>query len=172
MKRLILWLLVFLVVFPMAGCKKTEEIQDPVRFYYRRANIEFGGEDSVVAAETRDAYGLREDLQGLLQLYISGPETETLVNVFPKSVAVMSVLVEDTTAVVQMNRSFAQLGGIQMSVACVCLSKTVMEITGVETVRIYVEKATLAGEQYLEFDKDTVLLEDDGAGHTKETTAN
>ena len=24
----------------------------------------------------------------------------------------------------------------------------------------------------LEFDKDTVLLEDDGAGHTKETTAN
>ena len=172
MKRLIAWMLLLVMAAALAGCRESEEIRDPVSFYYRRAAIEYGGEDGVVAPEKREAYGLREDLLALLQLYIRGPETEGLVNVFPHSAEVLAVSQEETVVTVHMSRSFSQLGGIRLSVACTCLAKTVMELTGAETVRISADNATLAGARYLEFDKDTVLLEDTGAVHTEPTTGN
>ena len=164
MKRWIACILIAAAVLSLGGCTNPRpEINDPVNFYYRRAAVSYGSADSVIVPESREAEGLRDNLTALLNRYIMGPESPELVNAFPKNCRVLRVDVTEDMAQVYCNRMLGYLENMDLTVACACLAKTVMELTGSTTVRIEAYDATLGGAEFIIMGKDNLLFEDTGA---------
>ena len=92
---------------------------------------------------------------------MDGPKVTELENVFPLGCEVLSASREGDVATVHFNEMFARLEGISQTLACVCMSRTVMELTGAKRVRISAEGVELGGNNYLEFDEKSVLYFDD-----------
>ena len=159
MKKLLCILLV-LCMLPLFGCAQPEDpIENPVFFYYRQKNLTYDNETSVIAKELRDAGARLDDFSYLLEQYLQGPESETLLRTFPRGSRV-SFRVQEDTAVIVVNRNFATLTGIDLTLACACLTLTVCELTGTEHALIQGQDMLLDGNQSISMSRSSILLLD------------
>ena len=159
MKKLLCILLV-LCMLPLFGCAQPEDpIENPVFFYYRQKNLTYDNETSVIAKELRDAGTRLDDISYLLEQYLQGPESETLLATFPRG-SQISFQVLENTAVIVVNDKFAALTGIDLSLACACLTLTVCELTGTDHALIQGQDALLDGNQSIYMSKNSILLLD------------
>ncbi len=158
--RLLLPLLLAAVSLLLCGCKTEQPLQSPVTFYYRNADSFQGMESSILAGETREAGDRKADLAYLLNLYLQGPESETLLQVFPQGIRFVSYETHSGIAHVVLSDELARLEGISLSIACGCLAKTVMGLDDVSGVRIYAESQPLDHRDYIYMDHETLLLLD------------
>lgn len=164
MKRLISILLCLSMLLPLIGCSEERETpKRPVNFYYRRADIRYGQSEGVITSEERESIGYEDDLRGLLLEYIGGPVSGDLARTFPEDTVIISFYYSDGTAKINFSHQFAQLTGIDLTIACACVTMTVIELTGIETVQISAAGALLDDYQYITMDKDCLLLLDTGA---------
>ena len=139
MKKIIPVTLLMLMIAGLWGCGLLGGSgEDSVTFYYQRPAAEFsyGQEDGVIAAEKREISGRRDNLQYLLTLYLRGPQDPALVSPFPSGTALAELQTEDSTLVITLNSTFAQLKDIDLTIACTCLAKTCFEISDTQQVRI------------------------------------
>lgn len=161
MKKKISVLLLISLCIPLWGCQpKTEPVKSPVTFYYCREEFDHGKEDSVILGEIRDQAGFEDNLTGLLDIYLQGPVSENLHSTFPYGTVVREYRVEDTTAVLTLSHQLSLAEGMDLTIACACLTKTVLELTGLDTVRIYTQTANLENNSYIQMDRNTLLLID------------
>lgn len=161
MRRILVVLLTAVTVFASVGCAQHLSRDESATFYYKRAHLSFNAAESVITYELRDVQGLRGNNTDILNVYLDGPKASELINVFPEKCEVLLLSVSEEVASIYLSRTFGELKGAQLTVACVCLARTVMELTGAKTVRISAKDVPLAGEQYLEFDEENVLFYDD-----------
>lgn len=157
MKRMILLILAALL---LCACSAP---QDPGSFYYRNDEIRYDGSNGVIASEVRDIAQLRADPDALWAAYFSGPEDADLVSPFPRDTQVISWKQDGGTLLLQMNHSFSELSGIDLTVACSCIARTAFDIIGVDAVQIYVDGALLNGAQQIEITSGQLHLADDSA---------
>lgn len=159
MKKL-LCILLALCLLPLLGCVQPEDpIENPVFFYYRQKALTYDNENSVITKELRDAGRRTDDISYLLEQYLQGPESETLLATFPRGSQV-SFQVLENTAVIVVNDKFATLTGIDLSLACACLTLTVCELTGTEHTLIQGQDVLLDGNQSIYMSKSSILLLD------------
>ncbi len=162
MRKLICLLLLVSMALPLWGCASQEPpIEYPVTFYYRRSSLTYGKADSVIAPETRDAGNHNGDYTALIAMYLQGPADSALHRTFPGDVTVISLEVTGTSAAVQLSDEFSALSGLDLSIACACLTKTVCTMTGAERVSIYAENALLDGNKIISMTQNSLLLLDD-----------
>lgn len=167
MKRLLCLILVCTVALCFGGCKRpTEAIDMPASFYYCLPSESYETIHMVISSETRESKAYNQDLQGLINLYLQGPQTEDLINPFPDSVHVESISRYDTNIEVILSSRFARLTGVDLTLACACLSMTLMEYTQCENVSISVQNVSLDGNESITMTRDSLLLE----SITNETT--
>lgn len=159
MKRQCLWGLLLLLLAVLAGCAFRD--QDSVRFYYPRAEIAYTDDTGVIAGEARTAGGHTGDLQYLLSLYLSGPADSGLRSPFPPGVRLEECHVTDGQAEVLLSPGLDGLTPLERTIACVCLARTVLELTQADSVRIATTQGLLSGENAAVYDRDSVLLKDD-----------
>lgn len=143
MKKIVCVLLAFLLICPLAvGCHSdpahSEQMQNPAVFYYRRAEISYGTDDGVIAAQTVDLGAERPNAETMLRRYLEGPTEEGLESPFPKALQVLSVRQENSKVSVQLDQSYDELSGINATVADACMAKTVLQYTGAEKVVLLV----------------------------------
>ena len=170
MRRAAAYLLAAVMVFAMTGCVQQEkEPEGSVAFYYRRGEILFGSAHGVLMYEMREVEKSKMDLSQLLALYLAGPRAPELKNVFPEKCRLVSAEVSKDTAKICLDRSFGELEGMELTVACACLSKTVMELTGAASVQISAENTLLAGMEQIVMDAENILLIDQSASATAPT---
>ena len=154
MKRLIS---IFLAVLLLSGC--TEQLKEPVSFYYIRSGYE---EDmsNIVGVERREASGHRGDLSYLMALYFMGPADEELLAPLPGNTNMLSVALNGSQVVLQLSDTADSVSDAQFTVACACLTLTCLELTGAETVTIIsgTRSATLDEERLLLRDLSTAVL--------------
>lgn len=164
MKRIIAAFLL-LVLFPcLTACANHKDtIQEPVAFYYRRADITYGNSNSVILSESADAADCNGDALLLLNQYLKGPQSEDLAQTFPAGTAVITLAVEENKADILLSPQFARLSGMDLTIACACLTLTALELTGTETVVIHAHQSTLNGMEQIVMDKNCILLLDDSA---------
>lgn len=138
MKKLISLLLCMLLLLSLWGCARKDK---PVDFYYLRNSNDFiyGSANGIVTQESRDASSHTADLKYLLTLYIQGPVTENLVSPFPMGCKLCSVSQVDNVVSVVLDPTFKELGGMDLTLACVCMAKTCFSITAADTVHIQVQ---------------------------------
>ena len=148
MKRLIS---IFLAVLLLSGC--TEQLKEPVSFYYIRSGYE---EDmsNIVGVERREASGHRGDPSYLMALYFMGPADEELLAPLPGNTNMLSVALNGSQVVLQLSDTADSVSDAQFTVACACLTLTCLELTGAETVTI------ISGTRSVTLDEERLLLRD------------
>lgn len=157
-KLLCIVLAAVLCVGIFAGCKEKENFTDPVNFYYRSADFTYN--QSAIASMEAEADGHRDDTIYLMNQYLRGPEDEAFEKTFPSGVTVLGLTVTGNRAEVLLSSPFAQLTGIDLTLACGCIAQTVMELTGVTTVQIRAEGENLDGTPFITMSRESLILMD------------
>lgn len=162
-KRLFILFLVMTLLL-CVGCKqKTESPQDPVGVYYKRAQVSFGASDSVISLAYIDAAGRKTDIEYLLNLYLANETGEEHARTFPKGTTLISIKMDALTAKIVLSDSFADLTGIDLSIACACLTQTVISLTNCQEVIISANNAKLDGQNFITLSQDSYLLLDESS---------
>ena len=168
MKKLLSVILVLCLMLSIAGCAREPEIpEDSYTVYYQLKNPTYGTMDSVVAPTYLLASGRGDDISYLLRKYLASTPGEGFVSPFPHTVTLISFKLEGPTAKVILSNQIAQLSGIELTVALICLTRTVMDLTDCREVIISANTALLAGQNYITLNRDSFLLLDD-SGNTQQ----
>lgn len=163
MKRLICGFLCLLLCFSLFGCQQEEElpILKPVEFFYLRTTFSYTDTDTILGSEFRESAGHETDLVYLIDLYFGGPESDTLSLPFPRGCTVVSITPKGSAISIIVSDQFAKLSGMNLTVACVCLAKTLTALSGYSTVIIQTRTQLLDGKKSITIqDGDPVLLDD------------
>ena len=159
MKRSLSFILALCLLLGLYGCHRQEEpIESPVTFYYRQAEVVYGDPEGLIGPCVSEGAGYEDDLPGLLNRYLQGPENPAFINPFPGGCRVVKLTIEDRTATVTLNGLLARYREIALSVACACLSLTIMELTGTDVVCIQTNTALLDGAESITMTKESILL--------------
>lgn len=166
MKRMISLLLCSMLLLCLFGCGQTQEkLVDPISFYYLHApvnhQIQHGTEHSVITPEIREGLGVRRNISALLAQYLSGPKAESYVSPLPADTKLVDWTTEDTTLCITFSDEISDLTGIDLTLACACVAKTILEIGNFDTVKIQAETLPLDGKTSITMDKNNMLLLDD-----------
>lgn len=161
MKRSIAALVILTLVSSLWGCRSwTGSRDDTVSFYYQRIDCTYGETDSVIAPETRELSGYRDNLHYLLTLYFHGPQDTDLCSPFPSGIAVVDIRTEETALVVTLNSALAQLEDLDLTIACTCLAKTCFELVDIGQIRIQSSPSPDGTAVDVVITKDHYLLKD------------
>ena len=145
MKRIGCLLLCCLILFSISGCPASEnENTNPVFFYYLRnpSDYIYGSEDGVIFGESREISGHEGDLKYLLTLYLQGPLDEKLHPPFPDGCRILELQRDDTQLTLLLNANFSTLKDMDLTLACICISKTCFSLTDAQSIRIMAESFT------------------------------
>lgn len=160
MKRMISLLLALVCICGIAGCAAETPPESPVAFYYRCSEIGLGAPEGVMQAEQRDAAGHEDEYEYLLNIYVKGPKSSHLAPTFPLGTKILRFSLENNRASITLSDNFSILTGMDLTVACVCLTRTVIEMTGCEQVTLRARTTNLDGNKFITFGKDSYLLLD------------
>lgn len=133
-KILSITLLLAVVLTGFTSCDNNKKVDKPVNFYYLNAPENLG--QSTLGAEVRSSAGLEDDLPGLLQMYLKGPQTDDLQSPFPKRITVKDAKIRGITVHITVSSELVQLAGLDMTLATACLTMTALEYTGMQRVSI------------------------------------
>ena len=164
MKRLLCLTLVIATLFMFSGCQNDNKPpQSTVTVYYKAANITFLTQDGVVAPYDLDATGHETDNSFLLNAYLTGQVPDGFVATFPAGTTLKSLNLDGLTAKIVLDDAFATLKGLDLSIACACLTRTVISLTGCHEVIISAETTQLDGKNFITLTQDSYLLLDTSA---------
>lgn len=156
MMKKLLCLLCLLVL--LTGCVQAPNKLEAA-FYYPRAVYTYNQEDGVIAIEYRDKGG-STSAKDILSLYLQGPASETLVQPFPQGLTLSSIHTDGRTVYVTVTDELASLSGATLILACSCLGRTAMELTGCSSAEIRCENLLLEGRRTIFISDSTVLYSD------------
>lgn len=153
MKRLFACCL--LVSWLLAGCSFLHnEFEESASFYYPRKVYDYHGQTPVIASEVREVTGHLQELEYMMSLYLMGPLDKELGSPFPPGTRLVQVSQDDNGLTVELTDTGRALTDIRFSLACACLSKTCMELCGVESVTV------VSGLRSLTTAQENLLLTD------------
>lgn len=161
MKRMICLLLSGVLLLVCCGCaKKTPVQQDGIVFYYPNAQLTFQPGSSIYGSEVR-SLATPDNWAQVLNIYFLGPEGEHLTSPFPSGLTVKKTIMTKDTIYITVSDHLTELSGLDMTIACSCLTLTAMALSGVERVVINAENALLDGQKKISMDKNNLLLSED-----------
>lgn len=102
-------------------------------------NPENGETGSALACEYRRVDGDRGEMEGLLTLLLSGPESQGLTSPFPRGTSLKGCRVEGDMALVDLSETYGGLSGADLSLADGCIVLTLCQLPKVERVYLTVE---------------------------------
>lgn len=152
MRRFISFTLLFAVFFLLTACnKEVEEITKPANFYYLTEPIAYNEEYGVISAEIRETaqFALDSNLIPLLDYYLAGPSAPDYRSPFPSGTIVEELTQSDDLISVYLSEQFAKLSGVDLTTACACLTRTLMDLTGATSVKISVPGQLLGGKDVI-----------------------
>lgn len=149
MRRFLCFFLCCLLCISLLGCQKeaAPPIVKPVEFFYLQNTFSYTDTDTIFGSEQRESAGHEDDLVYLLNLYLRGPKSDTLLQPFPEDCTAVSYTKKNNAITLTVSDALSDLTGMELTVACVCLAKTVTGITGFDTVIIQSQSQLLDGKK-------------------------
>ncbi|MBE6958466.1 MAG: hypothetical protein E7447_04875 [Ruminococcaceae bacterium] len=168
MKKLLCILLVLSCLLGLVACVQNKEPDEPsVTVYYKRSVPTYGKADSIIAATQLLSSNRENDIPYLIRKYLATTPGDGYVSPFSQEVTLISFKLEGLTAKVVLSNELADLTGMDLTIALVCLTQTVMSLTGCEEVIISANTRRLDGQNYITLSRDSYLLVDN-TGETPE----
>lgn len=159
MKLKVCILLISVLLFLCACNRQTQGVPSgSVRFYYLQNEIAYNSADSVVSYETKQINKLTpEDLIGL---YVKGPSKKDLVSPFPAELKLISITQEYGNIKIVLSDELTALSGLELTLACSCLAKTMQGILPAESYEISSNGGKLNGKSSIRITSNTFIWED------------
>lgn len=169
MKRLLCYLLIIASLLCLCGCGSAE-ISEPANFYYIHNGFAYGSEDGVMASEVRSIAGFSRE-QDILSNYLEGPQdTSNLVSPFPNGLEITEFIYKEKILHITLSTHITKLSKAKQTLACACIARTAMELTGVSAVYFQTDGTTFTKMDPILIDKNSVLLYDDYQALSPTTT--
>ncbi len=164
MKKLFCIILIIILMACTACQQETAKPLNIVTVYYRAPELTFGTADGVITPYMLDATGHEGDIEYLLNAYFSNAQADNYANTFPCGTRLVSVSLDALTAKVVLCDEFAELSGLNLTIACASITQTVISLTGCQEVIISAETAQLDGNNFITLSSDSYLLLDESGG--------
>jgi len=163
MKRILCLFLSLSIIFIMFGCQNNDK-GIAKTFYYPRNDFGYNKQEdkfygSAIQAELRRDIPYQSIIQ-LLGEYLKGPLDPSLYNPFPTDLTLTDMTIQGEVLYVTVSDHLANLRDIPLMLACACLSKTAMSVTGTTTVCIRCAFSLLNGENYIIMTADSLIFDD------------
>lgn len=154
-----IWLFLLAMLLLLCGCTNPEPSSNKqVTFYYVRNEIDFQSENGVIAPEVWEIDNQSDDLAYLLSMYLQGPQSDTFRSPFPENLTLVQVQQQEAYLEVVVSHRLSNLTGIELTLACSCLAKTCMALSGIQEVRISAHEQLLDGASYITITADSILF--------------
>ena len=162
MKRALIFPLITVIILTLVSCSssQTRNQETVINFYYCPNPLILHEDATVVVPENRVLTGGEPSLDDFLRLYFSGPIRKDLTTPFPDGLYAESIVLDDTRVNITLSSVFSQLQNIDLTVACACLGKTVMEYTSAEYVYISFINSATGNQHTITVGPDSYLLTD------------
>ena len=162
MKKQICIVLTICILFSCTACAgRQQKLQVPADFYYCTSTITYDSPTGVIASESRETVSFSNDLTAIINHYLEGPQSDLLYSPFPAGSSVIRLQQTGSDISVVFNESFATLTGIKLTLACVCLAKTLFSLSESETVTIRARNSNLDGNRDITLTRNNVLTVDE-----------
>lgn len=154
-KFFLIFILCLSVLF--SGCS-SNPADKGINFYYCQNKIDYDAPQGTIGSEFRkepiDPLAYNE----LLNQYLKGPKSSGLISPFPADIYLVSFALEQQTAIIVLSDHIAELNGVDLSIACTCLSLTVKDLTGCATVQIRAQNKLLDNKQSVTINTNAIFL--------------
>ena len=160
MKKIVCIFVVMSLILLSTACNADANNQQDVLFFYRIQKTAYDSPIGLIDSEPRIFYK-NVTAQGILNTYFSGPIHNEFISPFPENTALVDIQFEDTNLDIVLNDSFAEQTGAHLTLACVCIYKTVSSIYRIKTVRISAENVKLNGQDVITLTSESVFYYDD-----------
>lgn len=139
--------LIITIISLLLGCDASREnLGESVVFYYIRNEIEYGSVSGVITPTAISATTEQNNFESLLKLYFNGPTNYACISPFAAGTTMTEFSVDGNKAQILLSPHMATLQDSAMTVALACLTRTVVEMTGVTTVQIRIQNNKIYGE--------------------------
>ena len=145
----------------LVGCTPEEHLDTPVTFYYCVNDIDYLNGSQVFGEERRDGSAYKDNLDGLLNEYLKGPESNGLYNPFPEGSTVLSTKREGNVLTIYLSEQFNRLSLEKLSLAIACLVKTTFAYASAPVVLIIPDGTFIDGSTYRTYTADSFLYSDE-----------
>ena len=156
-------LLLFAVILSLfAGCGTEPENKDTkaVEVYYV-TELNGAGNIDPIRAETHqipEGLSIAEMAKTIVTLLLDGPQSLELSNSFPAGTRVLSCNVEAGHALVNLSEQYGELSGMDLTIADYCITLSLCQLDGIETVSVTVNGKPLPYRDRQVFSAEDVLL--------------
>lgn len=145
----------------ITGCNQSHPTSaNSVRYYYVNHEVEFGTESGIIVPTVREIEGRSDDYFYLVSQYLNGPTSYDCISPFPAGTALEELNWDQNRVQIVLSPQITTLSGLDLMVACACLTKTVAELTGINTVQMRSSGGLLNGEQTITLTSDSFMLWD------------
>lgn len=163
MKRILSLFLCIFLTFSFAGCQK-DSSSIALHFYYPLENYGYNAVEEKFYSQSIDTE-IREDIRYIsarqvLGEYLKGPADPTMINPFPAELELVNLNIDSKVLYITVSNELAELSGIPLTIACICLANTAMKLTSVSKVEIQCENQLLDGKKSLTFTENTAIFSD------------
>lgn len=150
---------ILIICLLCCGCNKTQN-QTQIIFYYCNNQMDYKANNSAIGSEICNEPIDHLDYDKLLTNYLSGPHSTNLISPFPSGTSLINFSLDQQSAHVVLSDTFATLTGVELTIACVCISKTVENMTNCATVTISAQNALLDNQESIIIDAQNIFLTD------------
>jgi len=162
MNKLFRFVCVTILVFSLLGCDTSHDNnENGIVFYYINNEIEYGRASGVITSTVVDTNVEPDDYESLLTLYFNGPTNYECVSPFPAGTTMEDFSTDGRKAQILLSPHMATIKDAELTVALACLTRTVIELTGVDTVQIQILRNTIYGENSVTLSLNSFDYSDD-----------
>lgn len=163
MKRLLLILIATVLFLSAFGCtNKTESFLEPENFYYRRNSVAFHTDDAVIKPEVRETEQCNNNILDTINLYLQGPISDKFISPFPQELSALAIEHSDDSLILQLSDSFNGLSGLERTIACSCLFRTLTDLTGYTIIEIQFSSSGNNGDDIITLSNEDFRFADSG----------
>lgn len=163
MKKRIAAVLALTLALTACGISQTsQEEETGYLIYYLAGNEDARGGDLIRGSYedlpvSEDA-SPEEKAKAVVQQLIAGSSDESLRSPFPEDVQLLSLSIQDRRATVDLSSSFAQLSGVELTMADYCLTLSLTALEGISAVAV-TSQGRAVGQQpkQLFYERDVLL---------------
>ena len=161
MRKFLCFVLILCCLLPMAACTEKNAVpENSVTVFYRREKPTYGTSDGIVAATYLEMDDQDNNPEAVLNKYLRTIPADGFLSPFPVGLAIISFKLEGLTAKVILTDCIADLTGMELTISLVCLTQTVMSLTGCQEVIISAYSRQLDGQSFITLNRDSYLLLD------------
>ena len=157
--KYILFLLVFILL--LSGCGNADaDTSNTVCYYYMHNEVNLGADAKIIVPTTRETDINKDDYFSIIGQYLNGPTSYDCISPFPAGTTLEELNWDQNRVQIMLSPHITTLSGIDLIVACACLTKTVTELTNINTVQIRSSSGLLNGEQALILTNESFMFLD------------